>query len=85
MQEGAELIVLKTLGLGERLSLGVIMVEVRGDGLRPKLMRLLLNVGLVYVGALHGHPSNANEVVSDVWANMTHLRLYFPKSRALLA
>ena len=47
-------------------------------------MRLLLERGLVYVGALHGRPSPANEVVSDVYANMTHLRAHFPRSRALV-
>ena len=82
--EGAEVTVLLTLGLGTHLAVGVLMVEVRGDGQRGTIMRLLLDRGFVYVGALHGRPSPANEVISDVYANTTHLRAFFPKSRALL-
>tara|TARA_B110001452_G_scaffold120647_1_gene100126 strand:- start:401 stop:2122 length:1722 start_codon:yes stop_codon:yes gene_type:complete len=82
--EGAETTILSTLGLGSHLAVGVLMVEVRDDGQRGTIMRLLLERGLVYVGALHGRPSPANEVVSDVYANMTHLRAHFPRSRALV-
>ena len=73
-----------TLRLLARHSAGMLIVEVRDDGQRGTIMRLLLERGLVYVGALHGRPSPANEVVSDVYANMTHLRAHFPRSRALV-
>jgi len=81
--EGAEMAVLQTLDLGTRLAVGVMMVEARGDGQREEILRLLLGRGLLYVGAVHGDPSSANEVVSDVYVNLTHLRAFFPDSRAL--
>jgi len=83
LSQGAEMAVLQTLDLGTRLAVGVMMVEARGDGQREEILRLLLGRGLLYVGAVHGDPSSANEVVSDVYVNLTHLRAFFPDSRAL--
>ena len=51
--EGAEPLVVRSLGLGVTLAVGVLMVEVRGDGSRMPLMRALLGTGLVYAGSVH--------------------------------
>jgi hypothetical protein len=80
--EGAERIALDGLGLERgRLSLGVILVEVRADGVRAQVLELLLSRGLTYVGQVHGRPSLGNEVIDDVYINETHLGIYFPESR----
>lgn len=80
--EGMEHVALQGLRLERgRLSIGVLLVEVRGDGGRPLVMATLLGVGFTYVGQVHGRPSWANEIIDDVFVNMTHLKLYFPQSR----
>jgi hypothetical protein len=84
--EGAELHVVGSLvaAVG-RLSLGVLLVEVRGDGQRGEIVRALLRVGLRYVGTIRARGSEANEVVDDCFVNETHLRRFFPRSRATWA
>ena len=82
--EGSELDVLLSLGLGARLSVGVMLIEVRADGGRPRLMARLLRLGMAYVGQVNGRPSGTNEIIDDVYVNLTHMRAYFPESRALL-
>ena len=36
------------------VSLGVLMVEVRGDGQRPLILRKAVSHGMTYVGQVHG-------------------------------
>jgi FkbM family methyltransferase len=81
--EGTELVVAESLNIGVDLAVGVLMIEVRGDGLRPKLLAHLLSRGLVYVGSIHARASPSNEVVSDVFVNLTHMQQRFPSSRLL--
>ena len=79
--EGAELVAIQGLGLASgRLSIGVLMVEVRGDGVRPRVLEALLALGFTYVGQVHGRPSSANEIIDDMYVNETHLREHFPES-----
>ena len=47
------------------------------------LMRALLGTGLVYAGSVHAEPSTGNEVVNDLYANLTHLRRFFNLSNAV--
>ena len=81
--EGDELVVIDSLGLGTDLAVGVFLVEVRGDGQRPQLIRRMLERGFVYVGEIHARPSPSNEVVDDVFINVTHIRHRFPHSQIL--
>jgi FkbM family methyltransferase len=79
--EGAELVAIQGLNLASgRLSVGVLMVEVRGDGVRPRVLEALLALGFTYVGQVHGRPSQLNEVIDDIYVNETHLREHFPES-----
>ena len=80
--EGSELVVVESL-LRPGLSLGVLMVEVRGDGQRPLLFATLLQARMTYAGQIYARPSQRNEVVSDVWVNLSHLELHYPRSCAL--
>ena len=80
--EGAESVVLHTLNFGT-LSVGVLMVEVRGDGQRAGLLKTLLGRGFAYVGQIAGRPTKHNSVFDDVYVNATHLRTFMPLSRAL--
>ena len=82
--EGSELTAVRGLGLGARLSIGVLLVEVRPDGQRASLVRTLLELGLSYVGQVHGRASPSNEIIDDVYVNATHLRSRFPTSAAAL-
>ena len=83
--EGAELVAIQGLGLASgRLSIGVLMVEVRGDGVRPRVLEALLALGFTYVGQVHGRPSSANEIIDDMYVNETHLREHFPESACLV-
>ena len=78
--EGAELVAIQGLGLASgRLSIGVLMVEVRGDGVRPRVLEALLALGFTYVGQVHGRPSSANEIIDDMYVNETHLREHFAR------
>lgn len=80
--EGSELAAVKSLiDPKYSISVGVLMVEVRGDGQRKPISETLLAAGLHFVGQIYGRPSPANEVVSDVFLNLTHMRLHFPASR----
>lgn len=84
--EGAELSVVQSLvDASPRLSLGVVLVEVRADGQRTAIMTALLDAGLRYVGSLRARGSEANDVVDDCFVNATHLRIHFPDSRAAKA
>lgn len=84
--EGAELTVVQSLlDASPRLSLGVVLVEVRADGQRMAIMTALLGAGLRYVGSLRARGSEKNDVVDDCFVNATHLRIYFPESRAAKA
>jgi len=81
--EGSELSVLRSLA-ASRLSMGVVVVEVRGDGQRRPILELLQREsGMRYVGQLNARGSSLNDVVDDVYVNLTHLRVYHPTSRAL--
>ena len=80
--EGQELAVLRTIDFAWT-AIGVLVVEVRGDGSRASIMRLLLRTGkFAYVGQIHGRPSTTNDVVDDVFVNVRFLRMYWPASRA---
>ena len=46
-------------------------------------MHRLLPAGFTYVGQIHGRPSPANDIVSDVYFNKTHMRIHFPGSCSL--
>lgn len=84
--EGAELLVIDSLVASVRagaLSMGVLLVEVRPDGLRRGLAEALLGVGMRYVGQLTARGTSLNMVVDDVYVNLTHLSLRHPRSRAL--
>lgn len=84
--EGAELTVVQSLlDASPRLSLGVVLVEVRADGQRRAIMAALLGAGMRYVGQLRARGSEKNDVIDDCFVNATHLRLHFPHSRAAKA
>ena len=84
--EGAELQTVRSLAprlhSGE-LSIGVLMVEVRGDGQRADLMRELTGAGLAYVGQVDGRATASNDIISDVYVSMKHMQKHFPRSAAL--
>lgn len=79
--EGSELAVVESL-LGGHISVGVVIVECRGDGLRRPITSMLLAHGLLYVGQLLARGSASNMIVDDCFVNASHMRLYFPESRA---
>jgi len=82
--EGSEAVVVQSIVNPKfGIAVGILMVEVRGDGQRRRIAQELLRVGFMFVGQLYGKPSPANEVVSDVYCNKTHLHHHFPTSRAL--
>ena len=78
--EGSEPEVIESLLLAPQLSIGVMQVEVRGDGHRGRVMRALQARGLSYVGQLRAVPSPANEIIDDVFVNLTHMQRHFPAS-----
>ena len=80
--EGSELTVLQSLD-HSRLTIGVVLVEVRGDGVRPRLMKHMLRQGMRYIGQFNGRSTAANAIIDDVYVNFTHLATYFPTSAAL--
>ena len=80
--EGSEPEVIESLRAAQGLSIGVFQVEVRGDGKRGQVMRALMRRGFSYVGQVRGKPSSANEIIDDVFVNMTHMALYYPRSCA---
>lgn len=80
--EGSEEVVVASV-LRSGISLGVLMVEVRGDGQRPRLVSTLTNARLTYTGQIYARPSSQNEVVSDVWVNLSHMAAFYPLSCAL--
>lgn len=80
--EGEEFTVLRSLDL-TRLTVGVVLVEVRGDGVRAKVLTFLMRRGLRYVGQFKGRGTRANDIIDDVYVNVTHLAVYFPNSAAL--
>lgn len=80
--EGSEPEVLRSLNFST-LSVGVVSVEVRGDGRRRQVMELLLAAGLHYVGQLNARPTIANFVTDDFFINFSHFRQHFPRSRVL--
>ena len=60
--EGQELAVLRTIDFAWT-AIGVLVVEVRGDGSRASIMRLLLRTGkFAYVGQIHG-PCRRSKVI----------------------
>ena len=81
--EGGELTTVRSLVASRSLSIGVLLVEVRGDGSRRAIMETALNAGLHYVGQLIGRGTSFNYVMDDAYVNMSHLRARFPHSRAL--
>ena len=74
---------LDSLVLAPRLSVGVVVVEVRGDGQRERLLTRMLARGFLYVGQLYARTTAYNAVVDDCFVNVSHLRTYMPRSRAL--
>ena len=80
--EGSELEVIESLRRAQGLSIGVFQVEVRGDGRRGEVMRALMRRGFSYVGQTRGRPSHANEIIDDVFVNMSHMARYWPQSCA---
>ena len=80
--EGAEFSVLKSLDFTQ-LAIGVVLVEVRGDGVRAKVFKHLLRNGLRYVGQFNGRGTSANAIIDDVYVNISHLAVHFPNSTAL--
>ena len=80
--EGLELTVLQTIDFSS-VHVGVIVVEVRGDGSRAAVIRLLLETArFAYVGQVHNKPSHSNDVVDDVFVNLRFMRKHWPESRA---
>ena len=79
--EGCELDALKSLG--KTLAVGVVVVEVRGDGQRRDIFKLLLKRGLSYAGLLHARGTVVNYVMDDVFVNASFLREWWPRSRYL--
>ena len=82
--EGSELEVIESLRRAQGLSIGVFQVEVRGDGRRGEVMRALMGRGFSYVGQTRGRPSHANEIIDDVFVNMSHMARYWPQSCAFV-
>ena len=80
--EGSELEVIESLRRAQGLSIGVFQVEVRGDGRRGQVMRALMGRGFSYVGQTRGRPSHANEIIDDVFVNMSHMARFWPQSCA---
>jgi hypothetical protein len=80
--EGLELTVLQTIDFSS-VHVGVLVVEVRGDGSRAAVIRLLLETArFAYVGQVHNKPSHSNDVVDDVFVNLRFMRKHWPESRA---
>lgn len=80
--EGSELTVVNALD-PRRLSCGVVLIEVRADGQREPIMRAMLRKGFRYVGQLNARGNAVNDVIDDCFVNITHLKVYAPRSRAL--
>ena len=78
--EGAELTTIESLRF-DRLSIGVLLVEVRADGQRRPILTHLLRSGFHYAGQVDTRPSRSNAVIEDVFVNVTHLRRFWPRSR----
>ena len=81
--EGHEVEATEALLNAKGLSIGVVLVEVRADGGRPRVMELLLGAGFRYAGQLAARSTSANDVVDDCYFNVSHLRSHWPCSRAL--
>ena len=77
--EGAELAVLRSL-VRSKVSLGVALVEVRGDGSRRAEMELLLAAGMSYAGQIASRGTIANDIINDAYVNFTHMQQRFPRS-----
>ena len=45
-------------------------------------MRTLMRHGFSYVGQMRGKPSVANEIIDDVFVNMSHMARFYPQSCA---
>ena len=80
--EGAELTVLQSLNFAS-MSVGVVLVEVRGDGVRGGVLMHLLRNKLRYVGQFTGRGTAINAIIDDVYVNLTHMARFFPESNAL--
>ena len=83
--EGSELDVIRSLFDPARtvlrhISVGVLMIEVRGDGQRANIHSTLLARGFRYAGQIFGRPSPANEIIDDVFLNLSHMKVFFPQS-----
>lgn len=81
--EGSELLVVESLLDAPNISMGVVFVEVRSDGQRHVIIEQLLKHGMRYVGQFNGRGTTYHNIVDDVFVNLTHLRRYMPRSRAL--
>jgi FkbM family methyltransferase len=81
--EGAEPHVIRTMGA--YISYGVVIVEVSAGHRRQRTMHAMLAKGFWYAGQMSTRPSSANFVMSDVFFNLTHMRLFYPRSRAVHA
>ena len=71
------------------LRVGVIIVEARPDGARPRVMRKLLRAGFRYVGQINARGTHTKHtmtyVIDDVFVHVQNLKARFPRSRALHA
>ena len=76
---GTEEMVAESLTSVPGISLGVLLIEVRNDGQRPRLLRRLIGSSLRYVGQMEAR----GEVISDAYVNMSHMARFFPRSVAL--
>ena len=52
------------------LSVGVLVVEARGDGNRRSVIDSLLRRGFLYVGQLYARPTVLNFIVDDIFINV---------------
>jgi hypothetical protein len=82
--EGQELVVIQSLDFS-KISIGVLIVEARRDGIAGRVRSTLFDAGLTYVGQI-SHSLEERKMldhIDEVWVNTTFLRLYYPRSAFL--
>jgi len=89
MAAASEVVVLRSLA--NTLSIGVLLVKWRENDRRPAVFEYLLSRGMHYVGQLTSHGEAFNgvgarleELVADVYINVTHMRRFWPRSRGAM-
>lgn len=78
--EGSELDVVRSLAreaAAGRLAIGVVLVEVRSDGQRERILRALLALGMRYAGMLKARGNEQRDIVDDCYFNASHLSEHF--------